>query len=67
MMACLWFCGEKGVLRGDCGEGKQRCGGEDKLDVQKQKLPLGQVLSVCDFMSSYVVFVCVDVCIDVFL
>lgn len=50
MTGCLesgW--GEGEVERGWSGEGRQRCGGEDKLDAQKQTVfvPEGRWLSAC--------------------
>lgn len=50
MTGCLesgW--GEGEVERGWSGEGRQRCGGEDKLDAQKQTVfvPEGRWVSAC--------------------
>lgn len=77
---CIWSCeshllndglfgvrsgwGAGGVQRGRSGEERQRCGGEDKLDVQKQTVfvPEAQWLSACGTKKKSAEL-CVYVCV----
>ncbi len=56
--------GEGEVERGRSGEGRQRCGGEDKLDVQKQTVfvPEAQWVNACVTKQSSSVETCVCEC-----
>lgn len=50
--------------RGRSGDGRQRCGGEDKLDVQRQTVfvPEAQCVNACVIGSSVEMYMCVCVC-----
>lgn len=52
--------------RGRRGEGRLRCGGEDKLDVQRQTVfvPEAQNVNACVIGRSVEPSVCVCVCVE---